>query len=139
MHRSLIERPFLRSKSQNSRKIGPDLSISSSLWDKLTNRFYLGSEAWLKTIRRQIETKPRSTDHPRMQRAASRPRMNTIVSAVAKAAGETAESIRSKRGHILRNLTAWLGWHVIVAVAEELSCGVGFACRGIYLRRSGRR
>lgn len=34
-----------------------------------------------------------------------------IVNAVAKAAGETAESIRSTRGHILRNLVAWLGWH----------------------------
>jgi hypothetical protein len=62
-------------------------------------------------MRRQIETKPRSTDHPRLQRAAGRPKMHAIVSAVAKAAGETAESIRSTRGHILRNLAAWLGWH----------------------------
>jgi hypothetical protein len=62
-------------------------------------------------MRGQIETKPRSTDHPRTQRAAGRPKMHTIVGAVAKAAGETAESIRTTRGHILRNLVAWLGWH----------------------------
>lgn len=37
--------------------------------------------------------------------------MHAIVSGVAKAAGETAESIRTTRGHILRNLVAWLGWH----------------------------
>jgi hypothetical protein len=37
--------------------------------------------------------------------------MHTIVSAVAKAAGETAESIRMTRGHVLRNLVAWLGWN----------------------------
>jgi REP element-mobilizing transposase RayT len=88
-------------------KIGCD----DRLWDKLTNQFYLGSEDWLKKMRGQIETKPRSTDHPRTQRAAGRPKMHTIVSAVAKAAGEAAESIRTTRGHILRNLVAWLGWH----------------------------
>jgi hypothetical protein len=79
--------------------------------DKLTNQFYLGSEAWLKKMRARIETKPRSTDHPRSQRAAGRPKMHSIVSAVANAAGETAESIRMTRGHVLRNLVAWLGWN----------------------------
>jgi REP element-mobilizing transposase RayT len=87
------------------------IGCEDRLWDKLTNQFYLGSDAWLKKMRRQIETKPRSTDHPRTQRAAGRPKMHTIVSAVAKAGGETAESIRTTRGHILRNLVAWLGWH----------------------------
>jgi hypothetical protein len=37
--------------------------------------------------------------------------MHSIVSAVAKAAGRTAESIRMSRGHVLRNLVAWLVWH----------------------------
>ena len=87
------------------------IGCEDRLWDKLTNQFYLGSDAWIKKMRRQIETKPRSTDHPRIQRAAGRPKMQTIVSAVAKAAGETAACIRSTRGHILRNLVAWLGWH----------------------------
>jgi hypothetical protein len=87
------------------------IGCEDRLWDKLTNQFYLGSEDWLKKMRAQVEKKPRSTDHPRTQRAAGRPKMHTIVSAVAKAAGETAESIRRTRGHVLRNLVAWLGWH----------------------------
>jgi hypothetical protein len=82
-----------------------------SSWDKLTNQFYLGSEEWLKKVRGQIESKPRSTDHPRTQRAAGRPKMHTIVSAVPNVAGETAEVIRTTRGHILRNVAAWPGWH----------------------------
>jgi hypothetical protein len=85
------------------------IGCEDRLWDKLTNQFFLGSEDWLKKMRTQIETKPRSTDHPRTQRAAGRPKMHTIVSVVAKAAGKTAESIRMTRGDVLRNLVAWLG------------------------------
>ena len=100
------------------------------LWDKLTNQLYLGSEAWRRTIRRQIETKPRSTDHPRTQRATGRPKMHTIVSAVAKAAGETSESIRSTRGYILRTLVAWLGWHEGMVTLRSIAASLRLRSEG---------
>jgi hypothetical protein len=87
------------------------IGCEERLWDKLINQLYLGTETWTKAMRAQVETKIRSTDHPRTQRAVGRPKMNLIVSAVAKAVGKTAEMIRNTQGHILRSLVAWLGWH----------------------------
>jgi REP element-mobilizing transposase RayT len=87
------------------------IGCEDRLWDKVTNQFYLGAEEWCKTMRAQVETKIRSTDHPRTQRAVGRPKMYQVMDAVAKAAGETVETIRHTQGHILRNLVAWLGWH----------------------------
>jgi putative transposase len=87
------------------------IDCEDQLWDKLTNQLYLGTEEWCKTMRGQVEAKVRSTDHPQTQRAVGRPKMYLIVDAVAKAAGETAETIRHTQGHILRSVVAWLGWH----------------------------
>jgi len=88
-------------------KIGSD----ECLWDKLINGIYLGDEAWAKKMRRVVETKPRSTDHPRAQRAVGRPKMHEVVSAVARAAGVAASTIREVRGGGLRRLVAWIGWN----------------------------
>jgi len=81
------------------------------LWDRLVNVLYLGTEAWTKTMRRMVESKPRSTDHPRAQRSVGRPKMHEVVSAVARAAGVGASTIRSTRGGPLRRLVAWIGWY----------------------------
>lgn len=81
------------------------------LWDKLTNRLYLGTEAWCKEMRKQVESRPRSSDHPKAERAVGRPQLQAIIDAVATVAGETTASILNTRGHILRSLVAWLGWH----------------------------
>src|SRR6266567_656260 len=43
----------------------------------------IGSAAWVESMRRVIEAKPRSTDHPAMQRYAARPRPAKIVDVVA--------------------------------------------------------
>ena len=79
--------------------------------DKLTNQLYLGSEAWTKAMRGRVESKPRSTDHPRLKRAVGRPKMHLIVGAVAKAADMTVAAIRATRGGMSRQLAAWIGWH----------------------------
>lgn len=88
-------------------KIGCD----DRLWDHLVNALYLGTEAWTKTMRQKVEGKPRSTDHPRVQRAVGRPKMHEVVSAVARAAGVGASEIRATRGGRLRQLVAWIGWY----------------------------
>jgi REP element-mobilizing transposase RayT len=106
------------------------IGCEDRLWDKLTNQFYLGSEAWCKTMRRKVETRPRSTDHPRIQRAVGRPKMHMIVSAVAKAAGQTAESIRETKGHILRSLVAWLGWHEGLVTLRSIAASLRLRSEG---------
>jgi REP-associated tyrosine transposase len=100
------------------------------LWEKLTNQLYLGAEAWLKTMRRKVETKVRSTDHPRTQRAVGRPKMHTIVSAVAKVVGETAESIRAARGSMLRGLVAWIGWHEGLVTLRSIAASLRLRSEG---------
>jgi putative transposase len=88
-------------------KIGSD----ECLWDNLINGMYLGDEQFAKKMRKAVEAKPRSTDHPKAQRAVGRPKMHEVVAAVARAAGVAASTIREARGGNLRRLVAWIGWH----------------------------
>jgi REP element-mobilizing transposase RayT len=106
------------------------IGCEDRLWDKLTNQLYLGSEDWCKDMRKQVETKPRSTDHPRMQRAVGRPKMHVIMSAVAKAAGESADAIRTTKGHILRSLVAWLGWHEGLVTLRSIAASLRLRSEG---------
>jgi REP element-mobilizing transposase RayT len=106
------------------------IGCEDRLWDKLSNQLYLGSESWLKTMRKQVETKARSTDHPLVQRAVGRPKMHTIVSAVAEAAGETVESIRTTPGHILHSLIAWLGWHEGLVTLRSIAASLRLRSEG---------
>jgi putative transposase len=100
------------------------------LWDKLTNRIFLGTETWIKDMRKIVETKPRSTDHPRAQRAVGRPKMHTIVDAVAKAAGTSAASIRETRGSVLRRLAAWIAWHEGLITLRSIAAGLRLRSEG---------
>lgn len=82
------------------------------LWQKLINGVYLGTEEWAAgEIRAQAESKLRSSDHPKTQRAIGRPKMHQIIAVLARVKGCTAEEIRTKRGDPLRSLAAWIGWH----------------------------
>jgi putative transposase len=106
------------------------IGCEDRLWDKLTNQLYLGTEDWTKTMRRQVESKPRSTDHPRAQRAVGRPKMHMILGAVSKAAGETAASIRETRGGILRRLAAWIGWHGGLVTLRSIAASLRLRSEG---------
>src|SRR5213078_2185309 len=81
------------------------------LWDKVVHAIYLGSPEWAKRMRKQVESKLRSSDHPRKQRGVGRPRMHEVVAAVAKAGSTSVATIRKSRGGMLRALAAWLGWN----------------------------
>jgi hypothetical protein len=101
-----------RSLSSRSRHcVLAGIGAEDRLWEKLTNKIYLDTEAWTSAMRKLVEVKPRSTDHPRAQRAVERPKMHSIVEAVARAAGATRSWIRETRGNSLRGLAAWTGWH----------------------------
>lgn len=81
------------------------------LWNKLTNGMFLGSAAWARAMRKKVESRLCSTDHPKTQRAVGRPQMQAVIAAVGRAAGETAAAIRAMRGGSLRRLAAWIGWN----------------------------
>ena len=106
------------------------IGCDDRLWDKLTNQMYLGTEEWIKTMRKQVAVKPRSTDHPKSHRAVGRPKMHTVIDAVAKAAGETADSIRQARGGILRRLAAWLGWHEGLVTLRSIAASLRLRSEG---------
>ncbi len=86
------------------------IGSTERLWDKAINGIYLGREAWAKRMRKIVESKPRSTDHPRKQRAIARPKMHAVIAAVANVAQTTATAIRSMRGGALRRLAAY-AWY----------------------------
>jgi predicted Rdx family selenoprotein len=103
---------------------------SDHLWDRLTNGMYLGSNEWTKRMRSIVESRPRSTDHPIKQRAVGRPQMHVVIAAVARVAGERAEVIRSERGHILRRLVAWLGWHEGLITLRSIAASLRLRSEG---------
>ncbi|MGH9422450.1 MAG: REP-associated tyrosine transposase [Thermoanaerobaculia bacterium] len=106
------------------------IGCEDRLWDKLTNHLYLGGEAWCKEMRKQVESRPRSTDHPRVERAVGRPKMDAIVNAVATAAGESTALILATRGHILRSLVAWLGWHEGLVTLRAIAASLRLRSEG---------
>jgi REP element-mobilizing transposase RayT len=100
------------------------------LWNDLVNGIYLGGESWAKDMRRQVESKPRSTDHPKAHRSIGRPRMHAVVAAVAQAAGTTAERIRSRRGDPLRALIAWIGWNEGLQTLRSIAASLRMRSEG---------
>jgi putative transposase len=59
------------------------------LWDQVINGMYLGGESWARQMRSLVESWPRSSDHPSIQRAVGRPTMPAILDAVRQACGES--------------------------------------------------
>jgi putative transposase len=100
------------------------LGMDDPLWTNLLHGQYLGTEEWARTIRKRVESKPRSTDHPKRHRAVGRPKLVEIAAAVSRAAETSLEEIRKNRGHPLRTLIAWLGWyeglHTLRSIAASL-------------------
>jgi putative transposase len=107
-------------------KIGSD----ECLWDSLINGIYLGDEEWAKKMRLAVEAKPRSTDHPKVQRAIGRPKIHEVVAAVAGAAGVAAATIRETRGGGLRRLVAWIGWHEGLVTLRTIAAGLRLRSEG---------
>lgn len=91
--------------------VAQKIESDERLWDKLVNGIYLGSAPWTKRMRKFVESKPRSTDHPAAHRGVGRAKMARVIEAVAKVAGAPATVIRHTHGGALRRLTAWIGWN----------------------------
>lgn len=83
--------------------------ITRAPWRDAIGQILIGSTAWVESMRSVIEAKPRSTDHPAMQRYAARPRPAKIVEVVAEVFETTPEEIRNSHGTVERRVAAWLG------------------------------
>jgi putative transposase len=100
------------------------------LWDKVVNGIYFGTETWRRKMRKFVESKPRSTDHPKAQRAVGRPKMNRVIAAVAKLTGETTRAIRTMRGSVLRRLAAWIGWNEGLLTLRSIAASLRLRSEG---------
>ena len=105
------------------------IDSSESLWDGIVNGIYLGSESWAKRMRKIVESKPRSTDHPKRHRAIGRPKMAAIVSAVAHVTGRSIASVRGTRTP-MRWLIAWIGWHEGLVTLRSIAASLRLRSEG---------
>ncbi|MBI2214219.1 MAG: transposase [Acidobacteria bacterium] len=100
------------------------LTSEERLFDRVQRQIYLGTEGWIASMRKTIESKPRSDAHPRVQREVGRSSMKDVVGVVATGLRVTRSALREGRGGIGRMLVAWLGWreglHRLRAIAETL-------------------
>lgn len=106
------------------------IGSTDRLWEQLVHGIFLGSEPWAKRMRTEVERKPRSTDHPKLQRAIGRPKMHAVVTAVARAARTTVDAIRKTRGHALRSLIAWIGWHEGLTTLRSIAASLRLRSEG---------
>lgn len=100
------------------------------LWDQVTHAMYLGSEPWTRRMRKLVESRPCSTDHPAPQRAVGRPDMGAIVKTVADIGSTSQEAVRSFRGGQLRRLIAWLGWHEGLITLRSIAAALRLRSEG---------
>ena len=100
------------------------------LWNRVMNGIYLGTPTWAKQMRALVESRPRSTDHPKTERAIGRPKMHAVVAAVARIAGESVSAIRSVRGNSLKRLVAWIGWHEGLVTLRSIAASLRLRSEG---------
>jgi hypothetical protein len=106
------------------------IDSSECLWDNVVHRIYLGTDSWAKCMRTIVESRPRSTDHPTAHRSIGRPKMATIISAVAHAARRSAADVRAMHGGPLRRLVAWIGWHEGLVTLRSIAASLRLRSEG---------
>lgn len=110
--------------------VAAKVDSAECLWDKVTNAIYLGSDAWTRKMREQVESKPRSTDHPLTQRAIGRPKMAEVVGTIARVAKVSPDMIRSTAGGPVRRLAAWIGWHEGLLTLRSIAAALRLRSEG---------
>lgn len=102
-----------------------DAAIEScrSPWNSLEGQIYLGSDEFIEEMRDRIEVKPRSSDHPRVQREL-RPGMSAVISAVAEVMSLPSERIQSRAGGMARSLVAWIGRYESNLTNSQIAAGL---------------
>src|SRR5512140_58164 len=102
--------PDLATQQREFRKFtDTGAGITRAPWVDAIGQIFIGSQQWVESMRSLIESKPRSNDHPAMQRYAARPKPAKIVDVVAEVFETTPEEIRNSHGTVERRVAAWLG------------------------------
>ena len=91
--------------------VAEKIGSGDRLWDQVRHGIFLGTDLWLQKMRKIVESKPRSSDHPRTQRIVGRPHMPRVIATVARVAKVSPAAIQKGHGGSLRMLAAWLGWY----------------------------
>ena len=91
------------------RFVDDGIGLERSPWRDTVAQIYLGSDAWVESMRDRIESKPRSDDHPVAQKDPVLPAMARVIAVVADACSTSENLIRFGRGGAARMLAAWLG------------------------------
>lgn len=117
-------------EAEYQRFVQAKIGCEDRLWDNLVNSIYLGSEEWAKQMRKVVESKPRSSDHPKVQRAVGRPTIQKVVQIVARVAELPAEVVRSRSGGALRRLIAWIGWHEGLVTLRTIAAALRLRSEG---------
>jgi hypothetical protein len=107
------------------------------LWDQVQSGMYFGSVIWARRMRKMVESRPRSTDHPKSHRAVGRPKMHEIVATVARVTSSTVAVIRT-RGNHLRRLIAWIGWHEGLVTLRSIAAALRLRSEGYVSGMIGR-
>jgi REP element-mobilizing transposase RayT len=106
------------------------IGSTDSLWDKVINGIYLGSETWAISMRKVLHSKRRSREHPRQQRAVGRPKLAAIVQVVSTLSGMKPRTVREARGGPIRRLIAWLGWNEGLSPLRAIASALGLRSLG---------
>ena len=86
-----------------------EVGTADPIWRGLRRRVFLGTEQWLRSMRKMIDIAWRHVEIPHDQRAAGRPSMGRVINAVAESMKVRPKEIRRGRGGLARMIAAWLG------------------------------
>lgn len=93
-------------------------------WDDIIGQMYLGSEGWVDEVRTRIALKPRSDDHPRLQREIRPISMADVVTAVARTLLAEPDVVRRGHGGVPRMVAAWIGCHEALLTNRQIAAGL---------------
>jgi putative transposase len=104
--------------------VAEKLGSTDSIWDGLVGQIYLGSEEWIGRMRKLVESKPRSDEHPERQRLIPRLKMARVVSAVARVFEMDRSELRCGHGGAARMIAAWIGWNEGLLRLREIAAAL---------------
>ena len=100
------------------------IHVSRSPFEDVHGQMYLGSNGWIEGVRDKIALKPRSDDHPRLQREARQLAMADVIAAVAGTWATDPDIVRQGRGGVPRMVAAWLGCYEALLTHRQIAAGL---------------
>jgi hypothetical protein len=116
-----------RARGEYERFVNAAIGIESTLWRNLVAQAYLGSDEWLDQVKRKVDEKLRSDDHPWQQRAVRIPTM----AAVADVVGKTLNADLHRRGNTMpRSIAAWIASNEALLTNRQIAAGLRLRSAG---------